>query len=212
MEYGIGLSQKNADCADHHVLMDPEYPAVGMEMILAVLCKLPMKPASHGGNSRLWRLPLLGSLPPPSSRCSHYTRRTAAALLAELLVLLVRLCSLVQLRYLFIFATKRHVPLRSIGQREDPHGGRLPQAQGSCRACNTADTAGRAEKPLDEATQAVRVQSFQMKRFLDKSKLMYALRHASNMLGGLWTSMLSPKSCYELRVAVSDARHDLEVS
>ncbi|KAG5210787.1 hypothetical protein JEQ12_015981 [Ovis aries] len=186
MEYGIGLSQKNADCADHHVLMDPEYPAVGMEMILAVLCKLPMKPASHGHQVDLGALKQKPSVRACSRVCTDPSQNP-------------------DLR-------RKGVPLRSIGQREDPHGGRLPQAQGSCRAYNTADTAGRAEKPLDEATQAVRVQSFQMKRFLDKSKLMYALRHASNMLGGLWTSMLSPKSCYELRVAVSDERHDLEVS
>ena len=32
----------------------------------------------------------------------------------------------------------------------------------------------------------------------DKSKLMDALKHASNMLGELRTSMLSPKSYYEL--------------
>uniref|UniRef100_A0A8B9HFI4 Vacuolar protein sorting-associated protein 35 n=1 Tax=Astyanax mexicanus TaxID=7994 RepID=A0A8B9HFI4_ASTMX len=54
------------------------------------------------------------------------------------------------------------------------------------------------EKLLDEAIQAVKVQSFQMKRCLDKNKLMDALKHASNMLGELRTSMLSPKSYYEL--------------
>lgn len=32
----------------------------------------------------------------------------------------------------------------------------------------------------------------------DKNKLMDALKHASNMLGELRTSMLSPKSYYEL--------------
>lgn len=77
---------------------------------------------------------------------------------------------------------------------------------------------------MDEAVQAVKVQSFQMKRCLvslvtlqnaitarvsvsltnlncssqDKNKLMDALKHASNMLGELRTSMLSPKSYYEL--------------
>lgn len=34
--------------------------------------------------------------------------------------------------------------------------------------------------------------------FQDKNKLMDALKHASNMLGELRTSMLSPKSYYEL--------------
>ena len=37
-----------------------------------------------------------------------------------------------------------------------------------------------------------------MKRCLDKSKLMDALKHASTMLGELRTSLLSPKSYYEL--------------
>ncbi|EHB15393.1 Vacuolar protein sorting-associated protein 35 [Heterocephalus glaber] len=67
------------------------------------------------------------------------------------------------------------------------------------------------EKPLDEAIQAVKVQSFQMKRCLDKTKLMDALKHASNMLGELRTSMLSPKSYYELYMAISDELHYLEV-
>ncbi|XP_029109619.1 vacuolar protein sorting-associated protein 35-like isoform X2 [Scleropages formosus] len=67
------------------------------------------------------------------------------------------------------------------------------------------------EKLLDEAIQAVKVQSFQMKRCLDKSKLMDALKHASNMLGELRTSMLSPKSYYELYMAISDELHYLEI-
>uniref|UniRef100_A0A673JB47 Vacuolar protein sorting-associated protein 35 n=1 Tax=Sinocyclocheilus rhinocerous TaxID=307959 RepID=A0A673JB47_9TELE len=62
-----------------------------------------------------------------------------------------------------------------------------------------------------EAVQAVKVQSFQMKRCLDKNKLMDALKHASNMLGELRTSMLSPKSYYELYMAISDELHYLEV-
>ncbi|KAG7267128.1 hypothetical protein CRUP_021778 [Coryphaenoides rupestris] len=65
------------------------------------------------------------------------------------------------------------------------------------------------EKLLDEAVQAVKVQSFQMKRCLNK--LMDALKHASNMLGELRTSMLSPKSYYELYMAISDELHYLEV-
>ena len=64
---------------------------------------------------------------------------------------------------------------------------------------------------MDEAIQAVKVQSFQMKRFLDKNKLIYAPKHASNMLGELWTSILSPKSYYELHMAISDELHYLEV-
>lgn len=37
----------------------------------------------------------------------------------------------------------------------------------------------------------------------DKNKLMDALKHASNMLGELRTSMLSPKSYYELCILSS---------
>lgn len=64
MEYGIGFGQKNADCADHHVLMGPEHPAVGMGMILAVLCQLPMKPASHVSSG--------------TSKCQHCWHFTAS--------------------------------------------------------------------------------------------------------------------------------------
>ncbi|XP_061102286.1 vacuolar protein sorting-associated protein 35-like [Conger conger] len=67
------------------------------------------------------------------------------------------------------------------------------------------------EKLLEEAVQAVKVQSFQMKRCLDKSMLMDALKHASNMLGELRTSMLSPKNYYELYMAISDELHYLEI-
>jgi vacuolar protein sorting-associated protein 35 len=51
---------------------------------------------------------------------------------------------------------------------------------------------------LDEALGIVKTQAFQMKRCLDKGKLMDGLKHASTMLGELRTSMLSPKSYYEL--------------
>lgn len=54
------------------------------------------------------------------------------------------------------------------------------------------------DKLLDEALGVVKVQAFQMKRCLDKSRLMDGLKHASTMLGELRTSMLSPKSYYEL--------------
>ncbi|XP_067132333.1 vacuolar protein sorting-associated protein 35 isoform X1 [Centruroides vittatus] len=67
------------------------------------------------------------------------------------------------------------------------------------------------EKLLDEALGVVKVQSFQMKRCLDKSKLMEALKHASNMLGELRTSLLSPKSYYELYMSVSDELRHLEL-
>ena len=39
------------------------------------------------------------------------------------------------------------------------------------------------EKLLDEALSVVKMQAFQMKRCLDKSKLMDGLKPASNMLG-----------------------------
>ena len=46
------------------------------------------------------------------------------------------------------------------------------------------------EKLLDEALNIVKMQSFQMKRCLDKSKLMDGLKHASNMLGNFIFSLL----------------------
>ncbi|XP_014777339.1 vacuolar protein sorting-associated protein 35 isoform X1 [Octopus bimaculoides] len=67
------------------------------------------------------------------------------------------------------------------------------------------------EKLLDEATKVVKSQSFQMKRCLDKGKLMEGLKHASNMLGELRTSLLSPKTYYELYMAISDELRHLEL-
>lgn len=66
------------------------------------------------------------------------------------------------------------------------------------------------EKLLEEALGVVKTQSFQMKRCLDKSKLMDGLKHASNMLSELRTSLLSPKSYYELYMAISDELRHLE--
>lgn len=59
------------------------------------------------------------------------------------------------------------------------------------------------DKLLDEAMGAVRGQAFQMKRCLDKGRLMDGLKHASNMLGELRTSLLSPKTYYELCILSS---------
>nr|CAG4640615.1 EOG090X00QE [Eulimnadia texana] len=67
------------------------------------------------------------------------------------------------------------------------------------------------EKLLDEALGVVKVQALQMKRCLDKRKLMDALKHASTMLGELRTSMLSPKSYYELYMAICDELQHLEM-
>lgn len=54
------------------------------------------------------------------------------------------------------------------------------------------------EKLLSDAIAVIRNQAFQMQRFLDKNRLMDALKCASNMLGELRTSLLSPKNYYEL--------------
>ncbi|XP_046683353.1 vacuolar protein sorting-associated protein 35 isoform X3 [Homalodisca vitripennis] len=67
------------------------------------------------------------------------------------------------------------------------------------------------EKLLEEALAIVRVQAFQMKRCLDKVKLMDGLKHASTMLGELRTSLLSPKSYYELYMAITDELRHLEL-
>lgn len=61
-----------------------------------------------------------------------------------------------------------------------------------------ADPMDDQEKLLGDAVAIVRSQAFQMKRFLDKSRLMDALKCASTMLGELRTSLLSPKGYYEL--------------
>lgn len=54
------------------------------------------------------------------------------------------------------------------------------------------------EKFLEEAMANVQYQAQSMKMNLDKQKLMDGLKHASNMLGELRTSLLSPKNYYEL--------------
>ena len=66
------------------------------------------------------------------------------------------------------------------------------------------------DKLLDEALGIVKVQAFQMKRCLDKSKLMDGLKHASTMLSELRTSLLSPKSYYELYMSTCDELRHLE--
>ncbi|XP_046737836.1 vacuolar protein sorting-associated protein 35 isoform X3 [Diprion similis] len=67
------------------------------------------------------------------------------------------------------------------------------------------------EKLLEDAVGVVKVQAFQMKHCLDKSRLMDALKHASTMLGELRTSLLSPKSYYELYMAITDELRHLEL-
>ncbi|XP_055537816.1 vacuolar protein sorting-associated protein 35 isoform X1 [Wyeomyia smithii] len=66
------------------------------------------------------------------------------------------------------------------------------------------------DKLLSDAITVVRTQSFQMKRFLDKKRLMEAMRCASTMLGELRTSLLSPKSYYELYMAITDELRHFE--
>ncbi|KAK3888494.1 hypothetical protein Pcinc_007453 [Petrolisthes cinctipes] len=67
------------------------------------------------------------------------------------------------------------------------------------------------DKLLDEAMVAVKGQAFQMKRCLDKGRLMDGLKHASNMLGELRTSLLSPKTYYELYMCICDELRHLEM-
>ncbi|KAJ1527070.1 hypothetical protein ONE63_008611 [Megalurothrips usitatus] len=67
------------------------------------------------------------------------------------------------------------------------------------------------EKMLDEALGIVKTQAFQMKRALDSGKLMDGLKNASTMLGELRTSLLSPKSYYELYMAITDELRHLEL-
>ncbi|CAH1108531.1 unnamed protein product [Psylliodes chrysocephalus] len=67
------------------------------------------------------------------------------------------------------------------------------------------------EKYLHDALGIVKAQAFQMKRSLDKNKLMDALKNASAMLAELRTSLLSPKSYYELYMSISDELRHLEL-
>lgn len=75
------------------------------------------------------------------------------------------------------------------------------------RSLNISDE---QEKLLEEALATVRKSSFEMKQSLDKNQLMDALKHASTMLGELRTSLLTPKSYYELFMSISDQLHHLE--
>lgn len=67
------------------------------------------------------------------------------------------------------------------------------------------------EKLLADALAIVKEQAFEMKLNLDKGKLMDALKQASIMLSELRTSLLSPKSYYELYMAISDQLRHLEL-
>ncbi|XP_014098973.2 vacuolar protein sorting-associated protein 35 isoform X1 [Bactrocera oleae] len=67
------------------------------------------------------------------------------------------------------------------------------------------------EKLLAEAIGTARKQAFQMNHFLDKDRILDALKCASTMLSELRTSMLSPKSYYELYMAITDELCHLEL-
>lgn len=67
------------------------------------------------------------------------------------------------------------------------------------------------EKLMEEAKNVVNAQAFYMKRCLDNQKLMDALKHASNMISELRTSLLSPKTYYSLYITVFDHLRHLEL-
>jgi vacuolar protein sorting-associated protein 35 len=54
------------------------------------------------------------------------------------------------------------------------------------------------ERFLEEAATVVREQAYYMKQNLDKNSLREALKHSSNMLCELRTSLLSPKNYFSL--------------
>jgi len=66
------------------------------------------------------------------------------------------------------------------------------------------------EKYLEEAVSVVKQESFQMQRSLDASNLREAMKHACNMICELRTSLLSPKTYYELYMQVFDQLSRLE--
>ncbi|KAI8335437.1 vacuolar protein sorting-associated protein 35 [Chlamydoabsidia padenii] len=66
-------------------------------------------------------------------------------------------------------------------------------------------------KLLDEVLHVVRIQAHQMNNCLENNKLMDGLKHCSNMLAELRTSALTPKTYYELYMAVFDALRHLTI-
>eukprot|EP01103_Thecamoeba_quadrilineata_P016625 TRINITY_DN5601_c0_g1_i1.p1 TRINITY_DN5601_c0_g1~~TRINITY_DN5601_c0_g1_i1.p1 ORF type:complete len:812 (+),score=177.93 TRINITY_DN5601_c0_g1_i1:75-2510(+) len=63
---------------------------------------------------------------------------------------------------------------------------------------------------LEEAKKKVKVEAFHMKRCLDSGKIKDALKHASSLIGQLRTSLLTPKSYYELYITSFDQLRYLE--
>ncbi|KAJ1629721.1 vacuolar protein sorting-associated protein 35, partial [Pavlovales sp. CCMP2436] len=66
------------------------------------------------------------------------------------------------------------------------------------------------ERWKHDAMQMVKQQAFHMKRALDAGNLRDGLKHASNMISELRTSLLSPKNYYELYMATTDELRHLE--
>ncbi|CAJ0920055.1 unnamed protein product, partial [Mesorhabditis belari] len=66
------------------------------------------------------------------------------------------------------------------------------------------------EKFLETAVKTVKAEAFEMKRSLDKSKRMDALKHASIMLAELRTGLLTPKYYYRLYIDVVNELNHLE--
>merc|ERR1719261_1235259 len=58
------------------------------------------------------------------------------------------------------------------------------------------------DRLLDEATAVVKEQAFYMKRAMENNNLREALKHSSNLICELRTSLLSPKNYYELYMQV----------
>eukprot|EP00033_Pygsuia_biforma_P002629 GCRY01002909.1.p1 GENE.GCRY01002909.1~~GCRY01002909.1.p1 ORF type:complete len:796 (+),score=300.60 GCRY01002909.1:168-2555(+) len=64
---------------------------------------------------------------------------------------------------------------------------------------------------LDGAKRTVKEQSYHMQRSLDADKVMDALKHASNMISELRTSLLSPTKYYDLYMQVCDELRHLSL-
>ena len=69
----------------------------------------------------------------------------------------------------------------------------------------------RAAALLKESTKSVIKEAFYMKRAMDQEDVRLALKHASQMLGELRTSLLSPMNYYELYMKVCDELMYLEM-
>ncbi|KAI7861760.1 vacuolar protein sorting-associated protein 35 [Spinellus fusiger] len=76
---------------------------------------------------------------------------------------------------------------------------------------NSPAPAEEQSRLLDEVLNVVKVQAHQMNKCLDNDKLMDGLKHCSNMLAELRTSALTPKTYYELYMAIFNALRHLTV-